>query len=102
MKNPKGLHLLTENNRCMELFKACMDEGGIEYQTVEDNVVCIIYKGENLPLIPIWFFFYEDETPLVEVKCWDIVHVRKEKRMTAYRVCNEMNRTYRLFKETLI
>ena len=105
-KNGKGLEWLAtdrkdfdvfeKGNKCVDLFTACMDEEGIEYQKTEDGIVCAICKWKNLPLIPVWFFFHEDEMTLVEIKCWDIAHVKKEKRMTAYRVCNEMNRKYRL------
>lgn len=85
-----------ENSKYMEIFKAFLDREGIKYQEVEkDNAIGITYDGENVPLITVWAFFDESLESVLEVKSWEIGHVRKEKRVSAIRVCNEINREYR-------
>ena len=86
------------SNKYQELFKARLEEEGFAYCELEDLAVCIGCKGEALPTISLCFCFHPaKEGALVEIRSWNIAHVPKEKRIAALRLCNEMNRKYRLY-----
>ncbi len=77
-------------------FLAVLDSEDIWYEDVDDHVVHIVYSGENLPIISIFVFFNESGEQSVDVMSREIAPVRKEKRMAALRVSNEMNKEYRM------
>lgn len=84
------------SNKYKALFTALLDKEDVSYADMNDNAVGIIWEGENIPSIPILIYFEEDGAPLVEIKCWDIMHCPKEKRIAFLRTCNELNLKYRL------
>ncbi len=84
------------NNKYKALFTALLDEEGVRYAEQNDYVLEVIFEGENLPTVSIWLFFDENDAPMVEIKCWEIAHCPKEKRIAFLRTCNELNQKYRL------
>ncbi len=82
------------------LFMSYMDSEGVRYtelDTEKNNVVKVVYNGDNLKSIAVFVFFDADGDPLVQLKCWDIANF-KGKEEKAIRVCNDLNATYRWVK----
>ena len=82
------------------LFMSYMDSEGVRYtelDTEKNNVVKVVYNGDNLKSIAVFVFFDSDGDPLVQLKCWDIANF-KGKEDKAIRVCNDLNATYRWVK----
>ena len=80
-----------------QLFMSYMDKEGIKYTDRGDNVVKVVYSGDNLKSIPVYVFFDKDGGPMVQLRCWEIANF-KDKEAKALIACNEMNSTYRWVK----
>ncbi len=80
-----------------KLFMNYMDANGIKYTDRDNNVVRVSYNGDNLQSIPVYVFFDKEGKPLVQFRCWEIANFNN-KAEQAYRVCNELNATYRWVK----
>ena len=76
------------------LFMRYMDDQGIKYSDVKENVVKVVYTGDNLKSIPIFVFFDKDGDPLVSFKCWEIANF-KDKEAAGIIACNQLNNQYR-------
>ena len=76
------------------LFMRYMDDQGIKYTDVKENVVKVVYTGDNLKTIPIFVFFDKDGDPLVTFKCWEIANF-KDKEAAGIIACNQLNNQYR-------
>ena len=79
------------------LFMSYMDSECVKYSdldTENDNVVKVVYNGDNLNSIPIYVFFDTDDDPLVQFKCWNIANF-KGKEDKAVRLCNNLNAKWR-------
>ena len=76
------------------LFMRYMDDEGIKYTDVKENVVKVVYTGDNLKSIPIFVFFDKDGDPLVSFKCWEIANF-KDKEAVGIITCNQLNNQYR-------
>jgi hypothetical protein len=74
-----------------------LDEQGIKYQVKNDRKVLITYKGDNLETIPINVFFDEDDDPVVQLVCWEILNF-KAREEQAIQLCNKLNLQYRWVK----
>ena len=72
-----------------------MDRNDIKYTEVKDNVVKVVYTGDNLRTIPIFVFFDEDGEPLVSLKCWEIANFKEDKLAAGIIACNELNKRFR-------
>ena len=81
-----------------ELFMSYMDCNGIKYTDVKENVVRVVYTGDNLKTIPIYVFFDADGDPLVSFKCWEIANFKDEKMAGGVIACNLLNKKYRWVK----
>ena len=80
------------------LFMQYMDRSDIKYTDVRENVVKVVYSGDNLKTIPVYVFFDEDGDPLVGFKCWDIANFKDEKMAAGIIACNQLNDKYRWVK----
>ena len=78
-------------------FSRYMDANGIKYTEQKENVLKVVYNGDNLSSIPVYVFFDEDNAPYVQFKCWDIQSF-KNNEAAALVVCNELNAEYRWVK----
>ncbi len=79
------------------LFLRHMDEIGIKYQDRDEFCVKVVYSGDNLNTIPIYFFFDKDGENMVALKCWDILNFNG-KEANGVLACNELNAKYRWIK----
>jgi hypothetical protein len=77
------------------LFTRFLDRNDIKYSEPKDNVVKVVYTGDNLKTIPIFVFFDADGDPLVSLKCWEIANFRDEKYASGIIACNDLNKEYR-------
>jgi hypothetical protein len=80
------------------LFMHYMDSNGIKYTDVKENVVKVVYTGDNLKTIPVFVIFDKDGDPLVTFKCWDIANFKDEKMAGGVIGCNQLNKEYRWVK----
>ncbi|MBR1781077.1 MAG: YbjN domain-containing protein [Oscillospiraceae bacterium] len=80
------------------LYMHYMDNQGIKYTDVRDNVVKVIYTGDNLKTIPVFVFFDKDGDPLVCFKCWEIANFKGNLMAAGIIACNELNKKYRWVK----
>ena len=78
-------------------FTMYLDSQGIKYTEQNENVVKVIYEGENLNTISIFVIFDEDGENLVQIRSWEIINF-KNSEAKAYIACNEMNDNYRWLK----
>ncbi|MCD7769359.1 MAG: YbjN domain-containing protein [Oscillospiraceae bacterium] len=79
------------------LYMQYMDENGIKYRDVKENVVRVTYGGDHLASIPVYVFFDKDGDPMVSFRCWEIANL-KEKPEKGVRACNDLNAEYRWVK----
>lgn len=77
------------------LFTRFLDRNEIKYTEVKENVVKVVYTGDNLKTIPIFVFFDADGDPLVSLKCWEIANFKDEKLASGIIACNDLNKQYR-------
>ena len=77
------------------LFTRFLDRNDIKYTEMNDNVVKVVYSGDNLKTIPIFVFFDEDGDPIVSLKCWEIANFKDEKLASGILACNELNKQFR-------
>lgn len=77
------------------LFTRFLDRNDIKYTEMKDNVVKVVYSGDNLKTIPIFVFFDEDGDPIVSLKCWEIAKFKDEKLASGILACNELNKQFR-------
>ena len=68
------------------LFMRFMDRNNIKYTDVKENVVKVVYTGDNLKTIPVFVFFDADGEPLVSFKCWEIANFKDEKLAASKRM----------------
>lgn len=80
-----------------KVFCEYMDNNGIRYTVQKENVIKVVYNGDNLETIPVYVIFDEDNDPLVSFKCWDIANF-KNKEAEALVVCNSLNCEWRWVK----
>jgi len=80
------------------LFMRHMDRNNIKYTDVRENVVWVVYTGDNLRTIPVFVFFDAEGDPLVSFKCWEIANFKNEKMAAGIIACNELNNKYRWVK----
>ena len=80
------------------LFMRHMDRNNIKYTDVRENVVRVVYTGDNLRTIPVFVFFDADGDPLVSFKCWEIANFKDEKMAGGVIACNQLNKEYRWVK----
>lgn len=80
------------------LFMRFMDRNNIKYTDVKENVVKVVYTGDNLKTIPVFVFFDADGDPLVSFKCWEIANFKDEKMAGGIVACNQLNNKYRWVK----
>ena len=79
-------------------FTSYMDDNDIQYTTMDDeNVIQVVYGGDNLETISIFVIFDEDGDPFVQFKCWEILNFN-DKEEIAYEMCNRLNAEYRWVK----
>lgn len=76
------------------LFTRFLDRNDIKYTEMKDNVVKVVYSGDNLKTIPIFVFFDEDGDPIVSLKCWEIANFKDEKLASGILACNELNKQF--------
>ena len=76
------------------LFTRFLDRNDIKYTEMKDNVVKVVYSGDNLKTIPIFVFFDEDGDPIVSLKCWEIANFKDEKLASGILACNELNEQF--------
>ena len=69
----------------------------IKYTSPKDNVLHILYNGENIQSIPIDVIFDENGDPFVAFRCKAIANF-KENEAEGFAVCNRLNRKYRWVK----
>lgn len=80
--------------RYKQLYMDYMNEKGIKYTDVDENVVRVSYGAKNLRSIAIYVIFDKNENPIVSFKCWEVANF-KEKEARALIACNELNKKYR-------
>ncbi len=80
------------------LFMRYMDRNNIKYTDVKENVVKVVYSGDNLTSIPIYVFFDKDGDPLVNFKCWNIQNFKGDLMAGGMIACNDLNKVYRWVK----
>lgn len=80
-----------------KLFADYMDDQGVKYTVTKDNVIKVVYGGENKEDLIVFVIFDEDGDNYVQFKCWDIEKF-KGKRDSALTVCNSLNAEYRWVK----
>ena len=78
-------------------FTMYMDSEGIKYTEQNENVIKVVYSGDNLDTISIYAIFDEDGDHLVQMRCWEIVNF-KNNEAAAFAVCNELNKQFRWAK----
>ena len=83
--------------RYMQDFVNYMENNNIKYTEQKENVLKVVYSGDNLDTISIFVIFDSDGDPVVQYKCWDIACF-KNKIEEAMNVCNELNNEYRWIK----
>ena len=83
--------------RYMQDFVNYMENNNIKYTEQKENVLKVVYSGDNLDTISIFVIFDDDGDPVVQYKCWDIANF-KNKIEEAMTVCNELNNEYRWIK----
>lgn len=81
-----------------QLFLDYMDANGVKYTDVREDVVKVVYTGDNLKSIPVYVFFDKDGDPLVCFKCWDIARLNDSKKAYGIIKCNTLNKKYRWVK----
>ena len=84
--------------RYKQLFMDYMDANGVKYSDVREDVVKVVYIGDNLKTIPVYVFFDKDGDPLVCFKCWDIAKIGEHGMAAAIIACNGLNKKYRWVK----
>lgn len=80
------------------LFMRYMDRNNVKYTDVREDVVKVVYTGDNLKSIPVYVFFDKDGDPLVCFKCWDIAKFPDGKIANGVIACNMLNKKYRWVK----
>ena len=80
------------------LFMRFMDCNNIKYTDVKENVVRVVYTGDNLKTIPIYVFFDADGEGLVTLRCWEIANFKDRNKGHALIACNTLNKQYRWVK----
>ena len=80
-----------------QLFANHMNSEGVKFSEEKENVIKVVYTGDNLDSIPVYVFFDKDGDPLVTFKCWNIINF-KSNREAAINACNEMNAKFRWIK----
>ena len=80
------------------LYMRFMDRNNIKYTDVKENVVKVVYTGDNLKTIPVFVFFDADGEPPVSFKCWEIANFKDEKMAGGVIACNQLNKEYRWVK----
>ncbi len=80
------------------LFMRYMDRNNVKYSDVREDVVKVVYTGDNLKSIPVYVFFDKDGDPLVCFKCWDIAKFKDSKMANGVIACNMLNKKYRWVK----
>lgn len=78
-------------------FMRYMDAKGVKYTEREENVIKVVYSADNMDSIAVFVIFDEDNDPLVQFKCWDILSF-KNNEAAALVVCNALNYKYRWVK----
>lgn len=81
-----------------QLYMRYMDDNGIKYTDVKENVVKVVYTGDNLKTIPCYVFFDKNGAPMITVKCWEVANFKGDKMANGIVCCNEMNKKYRWVK----
>lgn len=83
-----------------QIYMRYMDDNGIKYSEVQgrENVVKVVYTGDNLNSIPVFVFFDKDGEGMVTLKCWDIANFKGNKLAAGLIACNDMNDKYRWVK----
>ena len=77
-----------------QLFIDFMDENDIKYTEQKENVLKVVYSGENMDSVPIFVFFDNEGDPVVQFKCWEIMNFKNNKEK-ALEICNSLNCEYR-------
>ena len=80
-----------------QLFVNHMIEQGVKYTEQKENVIKVVYSGDNLDTIPIYVFFDKDGDSLISCKCWDILSFKNNKA-AGIAVCNALNARFRWVK----
>ena len=83
--------------RYAQLFCNYMDRVGVKYTEQKENVIKVVYTGDNMDSIPVVVIFDKDGDPLVSFKCWSIMSF-KNKEDSALKICNDLNAEYRWVK----
>ena len=74
-----------------------LERKGIKYTCPKENVLNILYNGENIQSIPVKVIFEENDDPFVAFRCKSIANF-KENEAEGFAVCNRLNRKYRWVK----
>ncbi len=80
-----------------QAFMSYMDEKGVRYDDIGEDLVRVTYNGEKQKTIPVVVSFDKDGGNLVSFHCWDIASF-KEKPADGLVACNFLNSKYRWVK----
>ena len=74
-----------------------LSDNGVRFTDLGENVLRVVYNGENAGSISILVAFDEDGDEIVEFGCMKVMNM-KGKEPGAILVCNELNKYYRWVK----
>ena len=77
-----------------QAFIEFMDKNDIKYTEQKENVLKIVYDGENMDSIPVFAIFDDEGDPVVQFKCWNILNFKNNKEK-GIEICNSLNCEYR-------
>lgn len=81
-----------------DLFMSHMDAIGIKYAEVNENVVSVAYKGDNMDSIAVFVHFDKDGDNDVRFVVWHIGKFPDNKLGAGLVACNALNAKFRWIK----
>ena len=89
-------------SRNADLFKSYLDTKDIKYsyfpaEEGRSEAVRVSFNGKNADSIRMNFFF-DENTNYINIKCFTVAKVNKDKIMDMYVLLNELNNEYRWVK----
>ena len=78
-------------------FMEYMDNNEIKYQEIDDFRLSVIYAGENMKSIKVYFFFDKDGDNMVQLSCMQIAGFKNSMEV-GVNACNAVNTKYRWVK----
>ena len=63
-----------------QAFIEFMDKNDIKYTEQKENVLKIVYDGENMDSIPVFVFFDDEGDPVVQFKCWNVLNFKTTRK----------------------